>query len=103
VIWSATEESGGGKFRSAMADVADKIVRKLGDETRRVRELAALSRSAQPTAGDKATVPVGDSKPASPSSQDAKAGEDLEGRPRLARRAPAELPEDHAGGGNRRD
>jgi len=29
VIWSATEESGGGKFRGASADVADKIARRL--------------------------------------------------------------------------
>ena len=35
VIWSTTQESNGGKFRGAMADVADKIARKLMDETRK--------------------------------------------------------------------
>jgi hypothetical protein len=44
IIWSNTEESSGGKFRSAMADVADKIVRQLADETRKIRELAAVAR-----------------------------------------------------------
>jgi hypothetical protein len=44
VIWSTTQESNGGKFRSAMADVADKIVRQLADETRRMRDLAAAAR-----------------------------------------------------------
>jgi len=38
VIWSTTQESGGGKFRSAMADVADKIARQLSEDTRRVRQ-----------------------------------------------------------------
>ena len=37
VIWSTTQESVGGKFRGAMADVADKIARNLIDQTRRVR------------------------------------------------------------------
>jgi len=45
VIWSTTQESAGGKFRSAMADVADKIVRQLADETRKMREAAAETRS----------------------------------------------------------
>jgi hypothetical protein len=49
VIWSTTQESNGGKFRSAMADVADKIVRQLSEETRRIRGLAA---SAKNQAGD---------------------------------------------------
>jgi len=44
VIWSNTQESGGGKFRSAMADVADKIVKQLAGETVKIRELAALAR-----------------------------------------------------------
>ena len=44
VIWSTTQESNGGKFRSAtMADVADKIVRQLADETRKMRDLAAVA------------------------------------------------------------
>jgi hypothetical protein len=37
VIWSTTQESAGGKFRGAMADVADKIARQLLDDTRRAR------------------------------------------------------------------
>jgi hypothetical protein len=37
VIWSTTQESGGGKFRGAMADVADKIARQLMDDTRKAR------------------------------------------------------------------
>jgi hypothetical protein len=37
VIWSTTQESGGGKFRGAMADVADKIARQLLDDTRKAR------------------------------------------------------------------
>lgn len=43
IIWSTTQESNGGKFRSAMADVADKIMRQLTGETRRMRDLAALN------------------------------------------------------------
>jgi hypothetical protein len=45
VIWSTTQESSGGKFRSAMADVADKIVRQLAEETRKMRDAAAEARS----------------------------------------------------------
>ena len=41
IVWSTTQESNGGKFRSAMADVADKIMKQLADETRKMRELAA--------------------------------------------------------------
>jgi len=37
VIWSTTQESNGAKFRGAMADVADKIARKLIDETKKAR------------------------------------------------------------------
>lgn len=39
VIWSTTQESNGGKFRGAMADVADKIMKQLADETRKMRGL----------------------------------------------------------------
>ncbi len=46
VIWSTTQESGGGKFRSAMADVADKIMKQLAEETKKMRELAAIARDA---------------------------------------------------------
>lgn len=37
VIWSTTQESGGAKFRGAMADVADKVVKQLTEETRKAR------------------------------------------------------------------
>lgn len=37
VIWSTTQESAGGKFRGAMADVADKIARQLLEDTRKAR------------------------------------------------------------------
>lgn len=37
VIWSTTQESAGGKFRGAMADVADKIARQLLDDMRKAR------------------------------------------------------------------
>jgi hypothetical protein len=40
VIWSTTQESAGGKFRGAMADVADKIARQLLDDTRKARAAA---------------------------------------------------------------
>ena len=40
VIWSTTQESAGGKFRGAMADVADKIARQLVDDTRKARAAA---------------------------------------------------------------
>ncbi len=39
VIWSTTEESLGGKFRGASADVADKITSKLSDDYERARKL----------------------------------------------------------------
>jgi hypothetical protein len=37
VIWSTTQESSGGKFRGAMADVADKVARQLAEDTRKAR------------------------------------------------------------------
>ena len=37
VIWSTTQESPGGKFRGAMADVADRIMRKLVADTKAAR------------------------------------------------------------------
>lgn len=37
VLWSTTQESCGGKFRGAMADVADKIARQLVEDTRKAR------------------------------------------------------------------
>ncbi|HYA17557.1 MAG TPA: hypothetical protein VEF06_08835 [Bryobacteraceae bacterium] len=40
VIWSTTQESAGGKFRGAMADVADKIVRQLTADVRKARQPA---------------------------------------------------------------
>jgi hypothetical protein len=41
VIWSTTQESAGGKFRGAMADVADKIARQLMEDTRKARGAVA--------------------------------------------------------------
>ncbi|HEX4135044.1 MAG TPA: hypothetical protein VHY84_10580 [Bryobacteraceae bacterium] len=43
VIWSTTQESAGGKFRGAMADVADKIARQLMEDTRKARAVASHS------------------------------------------------------------
>lgn len=37
IIWSTTQESDGSKFRSSMADVADKITRKLTDDIAKAR------------------------------------------------------------------
>jgi hypothetical protein len=37
VIWSSTQESQGGKFKGSMADVADKITRKLADDVLKAR------------------------------------------------------------------
>jgi hypothetical protein len=39
VIWSTTQESLGGKFMGAAADVADKVARKLSADLRRCRHL----------------------------------------------------------------
>lgn len=39
VLWSTTQESSGGKFRGAMADVADRIARQLAEDTRKARAL----------------------------------------------------------------
>lgn len=41
VIWSTIEESLGGKFKGASADVADKIARKLAGDYERARKLGA--------------------------------------------------------------
>jgi hypothetical protein len=38
VIWSTTQESPGGKFRGAMADIAEKIAHKLVEDYRKARE-----------------------------------------------------------------
>ncbi len=37
VIWSTTQESAGGRFHGAMADVADKIARQLVEDTKKSR------------------------------------------------------------------
>ncbi|HXJ37717.1 MAG TPA: hypothetical protein VNH18_00490, partial [Bryobacteraceae bacterium] len=50
VIWSTTQESQGAKFRGSMADVADKIAKKLAEETNRAR-LAARKPEAPETNG----------------------------------------------------
>lgn len=38
VLWSTTQESGGARFHGAMADVADKIVRKLMEDMQKARK-----------------------------------------------------------------
>ncbi|HOL69926.1 MAG TPA: hypothetical protein PKW45_00665, partial [Bryobacteraceae bacterium] len=42
VIWSTTQESLGGKFRGASADVADKITRQLRADYERAKKLAGV-------------------------------------------------------------
>jgi len=42
VIWSTTQESAGAKFRGAMSDVADKVARRLIEETNKAREQVAV-------------------------------------------------------------
>lgn len=65
VIWSTTQESAGGKFKGAMADVADRITRKLVSDVRQARaELAQVrpgtpaSSPISPTASTEAAPPV---------------------------------------------
>jgi hypothetical protein len=48
VLWSTTQESAGAKFRGAMADIADKIVRRLAEDVKKARA-AELSR--EPVSG----------------------------------------------------
>jgi hypothetical protein len=43
VIWATTQESIGGKFRGASADVADKITSKLREDFEKAKKLAAAS------------------------------------------------------------
>lgn len=43
VIWATTQESIGGKFRGASADVADKITTKLKEDFEKARKLTATS------------------------------------------------------------
>lgn len=47
VIWSTTQESGGGKFRGAAADVADRVAHNLMDAVRKARE-ASTAKPADP-------------------------------------------------------
>lgn len=42
VIWSTTQESRGGKFRGASADVADKVTRQLVDDYRKARRMRPI-------------------------------------------------------------
>jgi hypothetical protein len=44
VIWSTTQESQGGKFRSASTDVADRITKKLVEDYERARKLRPIQR-----------------------------------------------------------
>jgi hypothetical protein len=46
VIWSTTQESPGGKFRGAAADVADRVARNLMDAVRKARE-ASVAKPAE--------------------------------------------------------
>src|SRR5262249_22731615 len=48
VIWSTTQESGGAKFKSATADVADKVARKLLQDFDRARKSASESKAPEP-------------------------------------------------------
>lgn len=47
IVWSTTQESMGGKFRGASADVADKVVKRLIDDLRKAQ--AATAAPAPPT------------------------------------------------------
>lgn len=49
VIWSTTQESGGAKLRSASADVADRIVRKLRDDIQRARNAPMSTENVTPS------------------------------------------------------
>ncbi len=44
VIWSTTQESSGGKFRGAMADVADKVARQMADDFHKAQAPPAARR-----------------------------------------------------------
>ena len=48
VIWSTTQESFGGKFMGASADVADKVAKKLAADIRRAKQRQARSVTAEP-------------------------------------------------------
>jgi hypothetical protein len=48
VLWSTTQESQGAKFRSASADVADKITRQLLADLERIRRPGAPGGAAPP-------------------------------------------------------
>lgn len=63
VIWSTTKESTGAKFRSAAADVADKIMRQLLDDYERAKRLSAPGQSAPASAS---TLPRPAPPPGSP-------------------------------------
>jgi hypothetical protein len=62
VIWSTTQESNGAKFRGAMADVADKIVRRLADETKKARTAEKLA-SLKPAEASSTPQPGPSSEP----------------------------------------
>lgn len=47
VIWSTTQESAGGKFRGALADVADRIARQLVADTKKARGKLAAKTGAE--------------------------------------------------------
>lgn len=56
VIWATTQESTGGKFRGASADVADKITRQLIADYERARRLGGLGDSARPQAQNSSPI-----------------------------------------------
>ena len=47
VIWSTTQESQGSKFKGSMADVAEKITRKLADDFAKARAVRAPAKPAR--------------------------------------------------------
>jgi hypothetical protein len=62
VIWSATAESLGGKFRGASADVADKIAKRLVTDYKAAKERVAITNQGRATPAP-ASVPTPASRP----------------------------------------
>ena len=50
VIWSTTQESQGGKFKGASADVADKVVRQLVSDMERAHRPSPVAATPAPAA-----------------------------------------------------
>ncbi len=49
VIWSTTQESSGARYKGAMADIADKIVKKLADDLERAKKMLSSSPQTPPS------------------------------------------------------